>query len=165
MMTRSTPESSIKGSNLSYVKGSGRFARATPAGGHGRSGDSASQMCTCESMMSFRDLCEVAVRSILRNLTHFRKLCHHRATPVKAGKAIAIGCRPHAVGDWRVLNVRDPAYSILRIPASLITFAHCEVSDLMAAANSAGVLPVGSKPCSSSFLRKSGNLKMLTTSR
>src|SRR6202162_697851 len=48
------------------------------------------------------------------------------------------------------------------MPASLITFAHSGVSFLMIAVNSAGVLPTGSRPRSSNFLRTSGIARALT---
>src|SRR5262245_64221050 len=50
------------------------------------------------------------------------------------------------------------------MPASLITFAHSGVSFLMIAVNSAGVLPTGSRPSSSNFLRTAGIASVLTVS-
>jgi len=44
-----------------------------------------------------------------------------------------------------------------------MTFAHSGVSFLMIAANSAGVLPTGSRPSSSNFLRTSGIASVLTS--
>src|ERR1700742_202378 len=50
------------------------------------------------------------------------------------------------------------------MPASLMTFAHSGISLPMTAANSAGVLPTGSRPSSSNFLRTSGVARALAVS-
>ena len=55
-------------------------------------------------------------------------------------------------------------YSPALIPASLITFAHCGVSAAMTAANSAGVLPIGSMPSTSKRSRTSARARMRTVS-
>src|SRR5262247_1863757 len=49
--------------------------------------------------------------------------------------------------------------------ANLITDAHCGISRLMVAANSAGVLPIKSRPISSRLLRTSGIASTRNVSR
>src|ERR1700741_5254006 len=51
------------------------------------------------------------------------------------------------------------------MPESFITFAHFGISDLMAAANSAGELPMTSSPRSANLARTSANGSTLTVSR
>jgi hypothetical protein len=50
------------------------------------------------------------------------------------------------------------------MPASRTTLPHLAISERMAALNSSGELPTGSKPCASSRSRKSGCARILTMS-
>lgn len=75
-----------------------------------------------------------------------------------------IPCRSRSLPDLNAITRQRMCYSAL-MPASLITFAHLGISDLMTAANSAGELPMTSRPRSANLARSSGSASVLTVSR